>query len=107
MKSETTRDKVGDLVAEAIKDPEAFWAEAAEALPWRRRWDRVFEGDPEHPDDRGRYFRWFIGGETNLAYNCVDRRVEAGQGGRAALVCLNERGGGDVVTYAQLRHDVR
>ncbi len=107
MKSETTRDKVGDLVAEAVKDPEGFWAKAAEALPWRRRWDRVFEWDPEHPDDRGRYFRWFIGGETNLAYNCVDRHVEAGQGGRAALVCLNERGGRDVVTYAQLRHEVQ
>jgi acetyl-CoA synthetase len=102
----TSRD-VRDLVAEADEDPEGFWARAAEALPWHRRWDRVFDWDPKRPDDRGRYFRWFIGGETNLEYNCVDRHVEAGQGGRAALVCLDERGGRDVVTYAQLRHEVR
>ena len=99
--------KVGEIIAAAREDPEGFWANAAEALPWRRHWDRVFDWDPEHPDDRGRYFRWFIGGETNLAYNCVDRHVESGQGGRAALVCLDERGGQDVVTYAQLRQAVR
>jgi len=99
--------EVGALVAAARSDPEGFWAKAAEALPWRRRWDRVFDWDPEHPDERGRYFRWFIGGETNLGYNCVDRHVEAGQAGRAALVCLDERGGQDVLTYARLRHEMR
>jgi acetyl-CoA synthetase len=99
--------KVGALVAAARNDPEAFWAKAAEALPWHKRWDSVFEWDPQRPDDRGRYFRWFIGGETNLAYNCVDRHVDAGQGGRAALACLDERGGREVVTYAQLRHEMR
>ncbi|HET9782776.1 MAG TPA: acetate--CoA ligase [Candidatus Dormibacteraeota bacterium] len=95
------------LVTEAKRDPDGFWARAAEALPWHRTWDRVFEWDPENPDSRGRYFKWFIGGETNLAYNCVDRHVDAGDGGRAALVCLDERGGRDVLTYAQLRHEVR
>jgi acetyl-CoA synthetase len=99
--------KVGEFIAAARDDPESFWANAAEALPWRRHWDRVFDWNPEQPDARGRYFRWFIGGETNLAFNCVDRHVESGQGGRAALVCLDERGGRDVVTYAQLRHAVR
>ena len=41
---------------------------AAEQLPWFRRWDRVFEWN--YPT-----FRWFIGGETNLAYNALDRHV--------------------------------
>jgi len=91
----------------ASDDPDAFWATAARALPWHRPWDRVFDWDPEHPDERGRYFRWFIGGETNITYNAVDRHVEAGQGGRAALVCEDERGGRTVLTYAQLRHEVR
>ncbi len=91
----------------AIDDPDAFWARAAEALPWRRRWDRVFEWDPDAPDEHGRYFRWYIGGITNLAWNCVDRHVERGQGGRAALVCENERGERTVLTYAQLEHEVR
>jgi acetyl-CoA synthetase len=78
--------KVGEFIAAAREDPESFWANAAETLPWRRHWDSVFDWDPEQPDARGRYLRWFIGGETNLAFNCVDRHVESGQGGRAALV---------------------
>src|SRR2546429_9350835 len=91
----------------AGEDPEGFWARAADGLPWFRRWDRVFDWDPERPDERGRYFRWFSGGLTNLAWNCVDRHVEAGQGGRAALVCENERGERRVLTYAHLEHEVR
>src|SRR5947208_11390140 len=92
---------------EAAADPEGFWARAAEALPWHRPWDRVFEWDPEHPDDRGRYFRWYIGAQTNIAWNCVDRHVERGRGGVAALVCEDERGERSVLTYAQLQHQVR
>ena len=99
--------RVRAFVAEAKENPEAFWSRAAEALPWHRRWDRVFDWEPDRPDERGRYFRWFAGGETNLSYNCVDRHVEAGEGGRAALICQNERGGRIVLTYAQLRDDVR
>ncbi len=91
----------------ALADPDRFWERAAEALPWRRRWDRVFDWDPDHPDQAGRYFRWYIGGITNLAHNCVDRHVERGQGGRAALVCEDERGGRTVLTYAQLQREVR
>ena len=70
-------------------------------------WDRVFDWDPDKPDDQGRYFRWFAGGQTNLAWNCIDRHVEAGNGGRAALVCEDERGGRTVLTYAQFQHEVR
>ena len=91
----------------AQDDPDTFWARAAESLPWHRPWERVFEWDPDTPDDRGRYFRWFVGGQTNLAWNCVDRHVEAGNGGRAALVCSDERGDQTVLTYAQLQYEVR
>ncbi|HLF79595.1 MAG TPA: AMP-binding protein, partial [Dehalococcoidia bacterium] len=85
---------------EASLDPEGFWAAAAEALPWFRPWDTVFEWQPPT-------FRWFIGGETNLAYNCLDQHVKAGQGGRAALVALNERGERRVFTYGQLLTEVK
>ena len=104
---ETINPKVGAFVRAAKADPDRFWAQAAEALPWHRRWDRVLEWDPEHADDRGRYFRWFVGGETSLAANALDRHVDAGDGGRAALVCEDERGGRTVLTYAQLSHEVR
>jgi acetyl-CoA synthetase len=84
-------------VQDARRDPEAFWAKAASALPWFRTWDKVFDWTPPT-------FKWFVGAQTNLSYNAVDRHVEAGDGGRAALVYLNERGERRVLTYAQLRH---
>jgi acetyl-CoA synthetase len=99
--------RVRALKRSAETDPDAFWAAAAGALPWHRKWDRVFEWDPDRPDERGRYFRWFVGGETNLAYNCVDRHVDRGRGGVAALVAVNERGDRVVLTYAQLQYEVR
>lgn len=85
---------------EGEQDPEGFWGRAAEKLPWFRRWDRVFEADPPS-------FRWFVGGQTNLSYNCLDRHVAAGQGGRAALIALREDGECVVYTYAQLLEAVK
>ena len=84
---------------EGIEDPEGFWARAAEQLPWFRKWDTVFEADPPS-------FRWFGGGRTNLAFNCLDHHVENGWGGHAALVYEREDGHREVVTYAQLLHRV-
>ncbi|MGH2587715.1 MAG: acetate--CoA ligase [Dehalococcoidia bacterium] len=79
----------------ATEDPDRFWAEAASELPWFKPWDRVFEWTPPT-------FRWFLGGETNLSYNCLDRHVARGWGGHAALIYENERGKREVYTYAQL-----
>ena len=82
------------------RDPDGLWARAADQLPWFRKWDRVFEWEPPT-------FRWFVGGQTNLGYNAVDHHVLAGQGGRAALIAINERGERIVQTYAQLLHHVK
>ena len=84
---------------EAETDPDAFWAKAAEALPWFRKWDRVFEWD--FPT-----FRWFVGAQTNMAYNCLDHHVARGWGGHTALIYANERGERSVLTYMQLYRQV-
>jgi acetyl-CoA synthetase len=87
-------------IDEGRRDPDALWARAADDLPWFRKWDRVFEWEPPT-------FRWFVGGQTNLGFNAVDRHVLDGDGGRAALVYINERGERVVQTYAQLLHQVK
>jgi acetyl-CoA synthetase len=87
-------------IDEGRRDPDSLWARAADDLPWFRKWDRVFEWEPPT-------FRWFVGGQTNLGFNAVDRHVLDGHGGRAALICINERGERVVQTYAQLLHQVR
>ncbi len=84
---------------EAQENPDAFWARAADQLPWFRKWDRVFEWD--FPT-----FRWFVGAQTNLAYNSLDSHVARGRGGHTALVYVNERGERRLFTYAQLKHQV-
>jgi acetyl-CoA synthetase len=84
---------------DAREHPEAFWEKAAEALPWFRKWDSVFEWTPPT-------FRWYSGAQTNLAYNALDQHVKRGWGGHAALVYLNERGERQTFTYANLRHEV-
>ena len=85
---------------DARADPIGFWERAAQDLPWFRRWDRAFEWT--FPT-----FRWFIGAETNLAWNALDQHLAAGRGGHAALAYFNERGERRVLTYAQLLHQVR
>lgn len=79
--------------------PMVFWGRAAKDLPWLKKWDRVFEWN--YPT-----FRWFSGGQTNLAYSALDHHVKRGWGGHTALIYVNERGERRIYTYAQLRHQV-
>ena len=83
----------------AKADPEAFWGEAAEQLPWFRKWDRVFKWN--YPN-----FRWFLNAETNLAYNCLDHHVAQGWGGHTAMIYASERGERRLFTYTQLTRRV-
>ena len=94
-----TTPSVQRWIDDGLRDPEGFWERAARELPWFRTWDRVYESTPPT-------FRWFIGARTNLAHNAVDHHVTSGEGGRAALVYLNERNDRVVLTYAQLQHQV-
>jgi hypothetical protein len=64
----------------SIEQPEQFWAEAAEAIDWERRWDRVL--DPSRPP----FYRWFSGAKLNTCWNALDRHVAAGRGDRNALI---------------------
>ncbi len=88
-------------IAEVREHPEAFWAREAQRLHWFRYWHKIFEW--EYPER----YRWFLGGETNLCYNALDRHVEQGNGGKAALIYANERGTRRVYTYTQLLNHVK
>ena len=87
--------KVVEWRRRASDDPERFWGEAAEALPWFKKWERVLEWEPPT-------FRWYRGGRSNLAFNCVDHHVQAGRGDHVALITENERGERRTITYAEL-----
>ncbi len=87
------------FIQQAHDDPNRFWDEAALQLPWFRKWDSVFEAN--FPT-----FRWFVGGQTNLAYNALDHHVKRGWGGHTALIAVNERGERHLYSYALLLSEV-
>jgi acetyl-CoA synthetase len=87
----------------ALEDPDTFWAGVAHKLHWFRAWDAVCEW--KAPDAK-----WFVGGTTNLCYNCVDRQVADGLGDRVALIWEGEpTPGGEPeirrLTYADLQRE--
>lgn len=85
----------------SLADPSGFWGEAAEALIWEKRWDRVVD------DSRLPFYRWFSGGRLSVAYNALDRHVDEGHGERTALIYDSPVTGSIAQwTYRQLRDDV-
>jgi len=66
--------------ARSLADPAGFWGDAAEAIHWDRRWDRVLD------DSNPPFYRWFRGGILNSCYNALDRHVDEGHGDRRALI---------------------
>jgi len=91
--------------AEADADPLAFWERAAARLEWSRPWHTALEWDPPAGDEIPAA-RWFVGGQLNVAANCLDRHVAAGRGDKVALHFEGEPGDRLSVTYAQLQRRV-
>src|SRR3954464_1091211 len=85
---------------EASKDPEAWWAKQAEELHWFEKWDQVLDWSAPP------FAKWFVGGKLNVAYNCTDRHVEAGNGERVAIHWEGEPGYTRTITYADLQREV-
>jgi acetyl-CoA synthetase len=85
--------------ARSLADPEGYWSEAAGALHWFRKWDRVL--DWQAPDAQ-----WFVGGKTNLCFNAVDRHVQQ-RGDHPAIVWEAETSAVvRTLTFSELRTEV-
>ncbi|HEU4542103.1 MAG TPA: acetate--CoA ligase [Jiangellaceae bacterium] len=90
-----------ELYEEATDDRLAFWdRQARELITWDREWDQVL--DWSNPP----FAKWFVGGTLNVAYNCVDRHVEAGYGEQVAIYWEGEPGDSRTITYADLQREV-
>ena len=88
-----------ELYDYAAADPEGFWDGMARDLDWSKPWDTVLEWKPPHA-------RWFVGGQLNAAYNCVDRHVANGRRNKAALIWEGEPGDKRTLTYWDLYVEV-
>ncbi len=65
---------------EWMRDPEGFWARAAESIHWYKKWDQALDAS------RAPFYRWFSGGLVNTCYNLLDTHVENGRAGQVALI---------------------
>ncbi len=83
----------------SVDDNEAFWAEAARELIWAKLWDKVLEFD-------GVNHRWFVGGETNITINALERNLDTGRADKTAYIWLGEDGSEERLTYQELYHQV-
>ncbi|BAY12461.1 acetate--CoA ligase [Calothrix sp. NIES-2098] len=88
------------LYDKAKADPQKFWAELAETeLHWFQKWDTVLDWQPP-------FAKWFVGGKTNISYNCLDRHLTTWRKNKAALIWEGEPGDSRTLTYAQLHREV-
>ena len=91
-----------ELYAAASADHEGFWAEQARSfLTWSKDFDKTLDWT-DAP-----FAKWFVGGELNASYNCVDRHVEAGRGDKVAIHFVGEPGDTRDITYSDLLAEVQ
>jgi acetyl-CoA synthetase len=88
------------LYKKSIEDPEAFWAGVAKDLHWFKAWDKVLDWDLP-------WAKWFVGGKTNLCYNCVDRHATGKRANKTAILWEGEPGEVRKLTYAELHAEVQ
>src|SRR5579862_7798666 len=88
------------LYKESVEEPDKFWSRIAGELHWFKKWDKVLEWNCP-------WAKWFVGGQINLSYNCLDRHVETWRKNKAAIVLESEPGEIRVLTYQQLHREVQ
>ncbi len=84
---------------EAAGDSEAFWGKLAGELHWFRPFEKILQWN--EPDAK-----WFIGGQTNISYNCLDAHLGTWRKNKAALIWEGEPGDSRTLTYDQLHREV-
>jgi acetyl-CoA synthetase len=87
------------LYRRSMEDPDGFWSDVANELHWFELWSQVLEWEAP-------FAKWFVGGKTNLAYNCLDRHLASPRRNKAAIVWEGEPGDERVLTYQQLHYEV-
>jgi acetyl-CoA synthetase len=94
-----TEAQYREMHRRSLEEPDAFWGEVASELHWFKPWSEVHRWQEPHS-------QWFVGGQTNLAYNALDRHVLAGRGNKVAFFWEGEPGDRRTLTYADMLHEV-
>jgi len=84
----------------AARNPEKFWAEAAQDLEWFKPWDKIFDASKKP------FYKWFVGAKCNLTHNALDRHIGTKIQHKAAILWEDETGRTMKYTYLQLYQEV-
>jgi acetyl-CoA synthetase len=96
----SSEEQYQEMWNRAKDDPSGFWGDLArENIDWFQEFDKTLEGDM--PDTK-----WFVGGKTNVCYNCVDRHLTTWRKNKAAIIWEGEPGDQRVLTYQDLHREV-
>ncbi len=88
------------LYKEAQKDPETFWAKQAEKLDWYKKWDKVLD------KSNAPFYKWFVGGKTNIVANALDRHVKTYRRNKLAIIWEGEPGDRREFSYWRVWREV-
>jgi len=91
--------KFHNIYQKSLEQPEEFWAEQARQLDWFRTWDKVLDWQPP-------FARWFVGGQLNASYICVDHHVKTWRRNKVAMYWEGEPGDVRVLSYSTLYREV-
>ena len=91
--------KFFNVYQRSLEETEEFWAEQARELDWFKTWDKVLEWDPP-------FARWFVGGQLNASYICVDRHAKTWRRSKVAIYWEGEPGDVRVLSYSTLLGEV-
>lgn len=88
-----------DVYSRSLRENEEFWAEEARNLDWFKTWQKVLEWEPP-------FANWFVGGQLNAAYECVDRHIRTWRRSKVAIYWEGEPGDVRVLSYSTLYSEV-
>jgi acetyl-CoA synthetase len=83
----------------AAEDPEGYWSEIASQLHWFEPWKQVLEWEVP-------FSKWFVGGRTNISYNCIDRHLNSPRKNKVAILWEGEPGDVRALSYQMLHYEV-
>ncbi len=84
----------------SLEAPADFWAERAGELEWFRQWDKVLD------DSNAPFYKWFVGGKTNIVHNAIDRHLKTWRRNKLALIWEGEPGDVRTFSYHALNREV-
>nr|WP_321407777.1 acetate--CoA ligase [uncultured Carboxylicivirga sp.] len=89
-----------DLYQSSIENREQFWEDEARQLEWHKPWDKVLDNS-NHP-----FYKWFVGGKTNIVHNAIDRHLKTANKNKLALIWEGEPGDVRTFSYHALNREV-